>query len=105
MISRLRDLIEIKTKQVVTNEYGEEEVNYVTFAKVYANVLTISAKEFFNKGEQHEVNYKVIIRHIEGIKPYMIVEWNGKTLEITGILDADVKRKYITLLCKEIAND
>ena len=101
-IGKLRDKIEIQSKQKTQNEFGEETVSYITVLTTWARVLTKSAREISNSGLRNEIDYKVLLRHSEQIVPEMVVVWNGKTLEISSVLDADEKRKSLLLACKEI---
>lgn len=101
-IGKLRDRVEIQSKQKTQNEFGEEAISYITVLTAWARVLTKSAREIFNSGLNNEIDYKVLLRHNEQIVPEMVVVWNGKTLEIVSVLDADEKRKFMFLICKEI---
>ena len=75
-----------------------------TFASsVAAHVEDLSGRQTFTAGRiMHEVTHVVRMRFLSGLSNDMRVIWNGKTLDIEGILQPDGKLIEHQLLCSEV---
>lgn len=99
----LRHRIEIQHLVHGENEYGDPVAEWQTFANVWAEVLDLKGREFWQAAQvQSEVTTRVRIRYLPGIKPSMRVVHDGRHLEITTVLDPDGRRRELQLLCKGI---
>ena len=47
-------------------------------------------------------DHKVVIRYRKGIEPGMVVRHDGRELIIQSALDEDGRRRWLTLICREV---
>ncbi len=100
---RLRHLVEIQTLTKTQNEFGEVVEDWSLFAKSWAEIKPLKASEYFAAfKEHHEVTHRVVIRYIEGIKPFMRIIHKGRIFEITAIRNYLERNEYLELICKEV---
>lgn len=99
----LRHRIEIQHLVQGEDEYGDPVVEWQTFANVWAEVLDLKGREFWQAAQvQSEVTTRVRIRYLPGIESSMRVVHNDRTLEIDHILDPDGRKRELHLLCKTL---
>lgn len=99
----LRQRITLQEKCAAQNAFGDETITWADAATVWAKVETVSADEFVAQQQfGAALTHKITIRWRANVIPTMQVVWGDRTLEVTGIVDDNVKRQ-LTLLCSEIA--
>ncbi|MAF43064.1 MAG: head-tail adaptor protein [Parcubacteria group bacterium] len=82
------------TRGAITNTYA-------TLKTVWANVGTLSTKEYFSESQRNnEVTSKIRIRYLSTVTTAMRVVHGSDTYEITGIINPDGKNCYLDLMCK-----
>jgi SPP1 family predicted phage head-tail adaptor len=63
---------------------------------VWARVRELKAAERFERGQvQTDVSYEILIRHRADITDRHTIEWEGRTLQITGITADERKRELV----------
>lgn len=87
----------ITTQNPVT---GEPEVTWTTIANPWAQIVPMSAREFFTAGaEQSEVRGRIVIRYRGEIDATMRILYRGVYYAIFGIMtDAESGKEHLTLM-------
>lgn len=101
-VGALRHFVEIyNTTNTRDSLGGFTEVNAL-FATAWADITPISGNEKFIDKERHATaTHKAICRYIAGIKPEMILSFDGRKFNIKSALDVGEKRKMLTLVLEE----
>lgn len=99
---RLRHRVTIQKKPPVTqNSFGEETPTWANVATVWAQVETLSGREFVQQGQaQVEITHKINVRYRDDLVETMRVVWTGRTFQIEAILADNVGRQMM-LMCRE----
>lgn len=98
---RLRHYVTI---QQDVSAAGAEQPSWATFAaNVPCRVYEIRGGETF-RGKQMEgdVSHVIETRYLVGLAPTMRVVWDGKTIDITSILDRDGRKRYLEIQGNQI---
>jgi SPP1 family predicted phage head-tail adaptor len=99
-----RHRIQIKDKQTVRDPVTKlQKETLVTFHECWAAINQPKGKRFFEAAVAH-LEYAIFfqIRYKEGIKPGMIVTYNGRNFEIAQVSYDLQDKKFVTLQCKEV---
>jgi len=100
---RLNKYVTIQEPIRLTNDYGEEEIKWIEFSKVWAGVSPLSGREFFNMQQVNNANIiRVTIRYISNIKDTFRILYGDRILPIKHIIDKNEKHTYQELICEEI---
>ncbi len=68
----------------------------ITQTTVWARVRELKAAERFERGQvQTDVSYEILIRYRADITDRHTIEWQGRTLQITGITKDERKRELV----------
>lgn len=107
---KLRHRIEIQHKITPRNPATGSflEPVWVEFAKVYAAVEDLSARDFVAaKAGQSQVTGRMVIRYRAGVLPTMRVIHRGETYSIEGppLADKNSGLEYLTLLVSKGVKD
>lgn len=100
----LRHRIKIPgTPTEIENEVGETILVPGESKTIWAKVIAVKGKEAIEAQKiRPELTYRVTIRYREGIDSSMIIEWEGRKLElITPPYDLDGKKAYMGFMCIE----
>ena len=82
---------------------GQPIETWSTFATVYANIKPLVGKDYLAaKQVVDEVSHDVTIRYRRGIKQKMRVSYLDRYFEIVSAIDAEEKREWLFLKCKEL---
>ena len=100
----LRHRIEIGRYIEGTNEWGDPELAYwESYCQVWALVEGLKGSLYFEALQTVErSDHKVVIRYRKGIEPGMVVRHDGRELIIQSALDEDGRRRWLTLICREV---
>lgn len=100
----LRHKVQLQAPTVAQNPVtGEEQVTWATIAEPWAEIVPMSAREFFTAGaEQSEVRGRIVIRYREDIDASMRIVYRGKYYAIFGVMpDAESGKEHMTLMTGE----
>lgn len=100
----LREVITIQQQGTTTDEMGgNSQSNWTTFTTSYAKVTPVSGYEKFNYNQVYEkVEYKIALRHINGLTTKMRVLWRSKQYDITYIQNENGRYRELILYCSEV---
>ena len=106
---KLRQRVTLQQGTASQNSFGESVITWSTLATVWADVappMTVAQRERFAQGGdqmQARVNYQARMRYRAGISPATNrIIWEGRTLEIEGVLDPDGRNREMIALCYEV---
>lgn len=102
-IGSLRNRITFQKLKLVINENGFEEGDYEDFLTVWAKVVNLSGKEYFEAAAvQKEKTVKFYIRAGTDIDEDMRIKFKNRIYDITFINNIDYKNKYIEIKGLEV---
>lgn len=102
---KLRHRVTIQRNQLGSPQRtntGARNASWEDYITVYAAVDPINGREPF-LAQQHfsEVTHKVRMRYHEGITTAMRLAWGSRRFDIKAVLNAEERRRELTLLCTE----
>lgn len=88
-------------------ESGSMVTTWVEWARVWASVEPLSARDFIAaQAVQSEVTARIVIRYRPGVTAAMRIDHGGRLYNIHGVLpDTRSGREYLTLPVSEGVND
>lgn len=104
MIGDLRHRVEIGRYANGTDQFGDPiPPTWHSVATVWAAVEGLRGRLYFEAQQTAEQSdHKVTIRWRRGIEPGMIVRHDGRELTVQAVLDEDGRRRWLSLLCREV---
>lgn len=100
----LRHKGELQENQITVDPVtGEEISSWVTVARPWAQIVPMSAREFFaSAAEQSEARGRIVIRYRGNVTAAMRFVYRGKFYNIFGVMeDAESGRDHLTLMVGE----
>jgi SPP1 family predicted phage head-tail adaptor len=71
-------------------------------ATVWAGIKPIKPKEIFANGKVENItSYQVLIRYMSGVKPSMHLLYDGRVMNIRGVVNPDEGGELLELLAEE----
>lgn len=102
-IGKMRHRITLLKSAPVNNENGFETEELQEYATVWAEVTNLYGKEYFSaKAVQEENTVKFTIRFLDGINQEMLILFQGRSYNITGIDHIKYNKKYIEIKALEV---
>ena len=99
---KLNKRISILKKEKVSNGGGGFKKNEVPFADCWANINTLSGREFQQAQQMEvEVSHKVTIRFRKDVKRSQLVLFGERRFEIQYIINRDEANRFLELYCIE----
>lgn len=82
---------------------GAETITWTTLATIWAGIRTLRGREYWQAQQVNsDVTHEVLIRYRARLSPRFRLIFEGRTLEILSIQNADEGRTDLILLCKEV---
>ena len=99
----LRERVTIQRRSVTRDAIGAQIEAWQVRMSVYAKVAPMGAGEQYRRQQiQAKADWKVVIRYTGDVIPSDRVSWRGRTFEIKGILNPDMRRRFLELACEEL---
>lgn len=99
----LRERVTVQRRSSTRDAIGGQIEIWQVRATLYAKVQPMSAGEQYRRSQlQAKADWKVTIRYNGDVLPTDRLSWRGKTLEIKGILNPDMRRRFLDLACEEL---
>ena len=103
MIGSLKHRITFQILVTAINENGFEVSEWCDYKTVWAKVLNLSGKEYFEAASiQREKTVKFIIRWVDDLDETMTISYRGKSYNITSIDNIKYENKYIEIKALEV---
>mgnify|MGYP000977623380 CR=1 FL=1 len=100
-----RHLIEIGYYKDSFNELGDPLPDPVwhLVIKTWASVEGLRGNQYFQAQQTvNQSDHRIKIRWRKGINQGYIVRYDGREFTIQSVLDQDGRRRYLTLICREV---
>ena len=103
MIGDLKHRITFQILATAINENGFEVSEWKDYKTVWAKVLNLSGKEYFEAATiNKEKTVKFIIRFVKGIDESMIINFENRRYNITDINNIRYENKYCEIKAIEV---
>jgi SPP1 family predicted phage head-tail adaptor len=100
---KYRSPLDIESRATTTDTYGGSTESWSTFVSVRGAIMPLSGREFFQADiVNSEITHRVHIRYIQGIKPTMRINFNGRYFKIESVINYSEQNIELQLYCKEI---
>lgn len=106
-VGRLMHRLNIQQYIATLSSNGETAKTWQTFKTVYGEVRPVSAREILQSNSdksQQEISHVATIRFLTGVLAKMRIIWEGKTLEIMGVVPDRTNKRMIQMTCRELAS-
>lgn len=101
-IGLMRERVTIQAPVDQQNPFGEATVEWQTVSEVWASVSGVSTRDYFSAQQSGVlVTHKVIMRAYPGLTHQHRLVWRGRKLEITSILEREMRTIYEVLAREE----
>ncbi len=101
-VGRMRYRIEIEDLIKITDKDGFVSEEWIPFAEVWADISSVSGKEYFNSARDvSEVTSKIYIRQLKGMKTTMRIKYKERLFNIQSVLQ-DERNGITTIMAKEV---
>lgn len=101
---RLNKKVTIQAYESGADAAGQEQKDWYNWKTVWACVEPMQQSEAFEIDQVTSVrSCKITTRYASGYTPEMRVVYNGRTLEVSGVIDVDERREWLEWTCHERA--
>lgn len=99
----LNERVTIQRRSSTRDAMGGQIETWQVRATLWARVQPMSAGEQYRRQQiQAKADWKVTIRYNGDVLPSDRLSWRGRTFEIKGILNPDMRRRFLDLACEEL---
>lgn len=103
-IGPLREKITVQEYSATRDSYGGEVKTWATYATRWANVQSVSGREFFSSSQVNAtVTTKFVLRYLEGLSTKMRISWDGRLFDIVAVLESGNDR-MMTVMAEELVS-
>lgn len=102
IVGKMRYRIEIEEIIKVTDNDGFVSDEWIPFAAVWADITPVTGKEYLESAQDiSEVNSKIYVRYIKGLKNTMRIKCGERIFNIQSILQ-DKRQGITTIMAREV---
>lgn len=106
LIDGLRHRVTLESKTVTRDPLGGEIESWAAVAIVWAEVLPLQGREFFEARRlESELDSRIRIRYRSGVVPGMRITWGSRTYGIESVVEHESGRRELRLMCRELGLD
>ena len=99
---KMRERVALQRPVDRQNEFGEATLEWEEVAVVWANVMNLTARDYFAAQQSGTLaTHRITIRYYAVIKPTWRMLWRGRLLEITSIAEREFRRLH-EIIAKEV---
>lgn len=99
----LNERVTVQRRSSTRDAIGGQIEIWQVRTTVWAKVQPMSAGEQYRRQQiQAKADWKVTVRYNGDIVPTDRLSWRGRTFEIKGILNPDMRRRFLDLACEEL---
>ena len=100
---KLRQRITIQQKNATISAEGEQTFNWGTFVARWADIRTISGKEYYaHDTTQAQATHRIYIRWTDNVLETMRISWNSRIFNIVHVGEDRTHERMMVLTCEEI---
>lgn len=101
---RMRERVTLQRPVDRQNEFGEATLEWEEAAVVWANVMNLTARDYFAAQQSGTLaTHRITIRHYADIQPTWRILWRGRMMEITSISEREFRRLH-EIIAKEVVS-
>ena len=101
-LGALRDRVQLRRRDAVSDEAGGHVITFVPIATVWARVRALSPRSIQTAdGRAAQVTYAVVLRYRDDIKAGDRLVFQGRALDVIGADDLNEQRIYLSCQCSE----
>ena len=105
LTKRLRNKIEIISKNKVIDEDGYPLEKEISIRKCYASIRGLRGREFFSSSQVQSEKYKVFnLRFFKGLNERMYIKYNDKLYNIKSINDLNERHIEYEIYATEVSS-
>ncbi len=106
MAGRLRHRIELQRQTETTDETGQTNESWQTYARPWAEIIPLSEREYLSQsGDRAELTHRVTIRCRTPLPaPRDRVKHGDRLFDIVGVVNVDERNRFLNLRCTEGAD-
>lgn len=102
LVNRLRHRVTLQRPVTTRTDSGAVVKGYEDVATLWAAVEPLRGREYFAAYAEHvDVTTRIRIRYRDGIDRTMIINYCGRVFEILSIIQPNLQRIELQLMCKE----
>lgn len=104
----LRHKVLIEDFTATQDALGGHAKAWTTFATAWAAIEPLRGREYFDASAfQGEIDTRVRIRHVDGVRPRMRVNWpaESRVFDVQSVAEINTRDREIHLMCKEYFGD
>lgn len=101
---RMRERVTLQRPVDRQNEFGEATLEWEEAAVVWANVMNLTARDYFAAQQSGTLaTHRITIRYYADIQPTWRILWRGRMMEITSISEREFRRLH-EIIAKEVVS-
>ncbi|HFB54377.1 MAG TPA: head-tail adaptor protein [Hellea balneolensis] len=102
MIGNLRTRLSVHIPELVPDELGGSQINWVLFAQVWAHIKPSNLQERTENGRTAITQtYRVTIRWQRDFPERARLIWGARILRVLSASDPDTRKERLHLICEE----
>ncbi len=103
---KLRHRIELQTRTITKDSYGQEIETWTKLADVWASVNPLRGREFFTAMQEHsDLDHRIIVRHKSVITTVNRAVWGTRIFDVQAVIVPEERRFEMHLMSKERLGD
>ena len=100
-IGLMRERLTIQAPVDQQNQFGEASIAWESVSEVWASVAGVSTRDYLSAQQSGVlITHRIFIRAYPGLTHQHRLVWRGRNLEITSILEREMRAVY-EILAKE----
>ncbi len=100
---RLNRRVTLQSQTVEQDAVGQAKLVWSDVATVWAAIWPLRGKELYAAQQANsEIEVRIRIRYISGVKPTMRALCSGRVFEILYVIDPDLRHVTLDLMCREL---
>ena len=102
-IGKLNKRITLLRPYETEDDIGNTQIDWKDHVTVWATVKPYKASEYNFMGKlKPEVTHRFYVRYRDDLTPDMRIKYNGRTYEISGILDMEEQHRLLEIQAQEV---
>ncbi len=105
MAGRFRHRVELQRKTTTTDETGQTDLAWQTYASVWCEIMPTSTREYLSQsGDRAEITHTIALRFRADVRPKDRVKYGSRIFDIHGVVNIDERNRFLNLRATENAD-
>lgn len=101
---RFRERVTILKPVEVQNPFGEATLNWESLGSVWANVMNLSAADYFAAQQAGTLaSHRITMRFFPGMSPVFRLVWRGRTMDVVSVCEREQRSLHEVLAKEDVA--